>query len=166
MVKFFQTYNVLSQHQFGFRSGRNTSDAVLEFLDFCYNSLDSKCHLVAILLDLSKAFDTLDHGILISKLEHIGVRGEVLRWIASYLSDRKQFVTIYSHSSDFINITMGVPQGSVLSPLLFLIYINDMAKASRLLNFVHFADDTTVFSSGDDVTRLYEDVNRKLVIVD
>ena len=166
LIHFFESNDTLSAHQFGFRSGRDTSDAILQFLDLTYNSLDSKRHLIAVLLDLSKAFDTLDHDILVSKLSHVGVRGEMLRWIVSYLSKRKQFVTVNNNSSSLMDIEMGVPQGSVLGPLLFLIYINDMSKSSQVLNFVHFADDTTAFSSGSDVGQLFEDVNRELILVD
>jgi hypothetical protein len=166
LVRFFGVTNFFSIHQFGFRSGYETNDAILEFLDFSYKSLDSKRHLVSIFLDLSKAFDTLDHGILLAKLSHVGIRGRVLGWLSSYLTDRKQFTTVNDHCSDIKNIIMGVPQGSVLGPLLFLVYINDMSKSSDLLNFVHFADDTTLYLSGEDLTSLCNVVNSELLKVD
>ena len=124
IVKFLQVHNILSEQQFGFRTGRDTSDAVLEFLDHAYTALDSRNHLVAICIVLSRAFDTLDHGILLSKLEHVGVRGVVWEWLRSYLSDRKQFVTVNGSSSTLEPLIMGVPQGSVIGPLLFLSLIH------------------------------------------
>ena len=166
LVEYLDATSLLSNRQFGFRSGRDTSDAILEFLDHCYSSLDRRRHLIAIFIDLSKAFDTLDHDILISKLEHIGIRGAVLGWIESYLSDRSQFVTVNGCSSSPKPITTGVPQGSVLGPLLFLIYINDMSHCAENLDFVHFADDTTVFSVGSDVERLVNEASREFVRVD
>lgn len=166
LLNFLNENDVLSTRQFGFQSGRETNDAILEFLDTAYRSLDSKRHLATVFLDLSKAFDTLDHDILIAKLEHVGVRGEILRWLLSYLSVRKQFVSIGSASSSTRDISMGVPQGSILGPLLFLVYIDDMSNSSSFLNFIHFADDTTVFQSGSDMLGLIDDVNREFLKVD
>ena len=166
LLEYFNENNVLCKHQFGFRSGHDTSDAILEFLNHCYSSLDCRKHLLAIYIDLSRAFDTLDHCFLLGKLDHIGVRGSVLEWVRSYLTGRQQFVTVGDSSSPLEPLTMGVPQGSVLGPLLFLLYINDMSCSSNLLNFVHFADDTTVFLSGRDVSHLSDTVNVEFSKVD
>ena len=117
-------------------------------------------------MDFSKAFDTVNHEILMSKLQHNGIRGVMLSWFKSYLRNRKQYVSIKNFSSSISNITLGVPQGSVLGPVFFLLYINDMHRSSDQLRFVHFADDTAVFASDSDINGVHASVNRKLVGVD
>ena len=97
-----------------------------------------------IFIDLKKAFDTVNHSILLSKLNHYGVRGKAYDWFHSYLSNREQFLCINGHNSDSLSITCGVPQGSILGPLLFLLYINDLPNTSKLLSFHLFADDTNM----------------------
>ena len=98
-------------------------------------------------LDLSKAFDTLDHGILLEKLSHYGIRGNPLKLISSYLENRQQFVEFRNTKSSILQISTGVPQGSILGPLLFLIYINDFPSASSYFNCIMYADDTTLYSN-------------------
>ena len=102
---------------------------------------------INIYIDLSKAFDTLDHNILISKLQHYGIKGTALQLQLSYLSNRKQFVQYGDILSLKTDILMGVPQGSILGPLLFIIYINDMVHASELFKLIKFADDTTLITN-------------------
>ena len=113
-------------------------------------------------MDLSKAFDTLDHAILISKLEHYGIRGTALNWIKSYLYGRLQFTCINSVCSRTQRIKYGVPQGSILGPLLFLIYVNDIVNSSSLLKFIIFADDTTVIFSHCDMKLVFDTLNNEL----
>jgi len=162
LVSFFKLHNVFSPCQFGFRANSSTSDAILQFLNKLYESLDARKLSIAVFLDFSKAFDTVSHRILIRKLEHLGVRGIALEWFRSYLRDRKQYVEVDGIKSPLCNMNYGVPQGSVLGPTLFLIYINDMSRCSEVLNFIHFADDTTVSLSGECINSLTTLMNREL----
>ena len=114
--------NILCTNQFGFRKNSNTSDAIIEFLDYVYSSLDKKQSTIAVYLDFSKAFDTVNHEILMSKLHHNGIRRVKLSWFKSYLSNMKQYVSVKNSSSSKSNITLGVPQGSVLGPVLFFVH--------------------------------------------
>ena len=137
-------YYFMYTNQFGFRKNSNTSDAIIEFPDYVYSSLDSEQRNIAVYLDFSKAFETVNHNILMSKLRHHGVRGVMQSWFESYLSNRKQYVSIKNCRSSMSNITLGVPKGSVLGGVFFLLYINDMYRSSNQMRFVHLADDTTV----------------------
>ena len=110
------------------------------------NDEASKNRTLAVFLDLSKAFDTISHNILLKKLEHYGVRGICNNWFSSYLSNRKQYTQVNEHISSLKEITCGVPQGSILGPILFLIYINDISNSTEL-NLLSFADDTTIYCS-------------------
>jgi retron-type reverse transcriptase len=116
---------------------------------------------IAIFIDLKKAFDTVDHDILLKKLELYGIRNRANDWFKSYLSEREQFVTINGTNSENITIKCGVPQGSVLGPLLFLLFINDLPNATDILTLL-FADDTTFQVSGCDIPKLFEYANLEL----
>ena len=117
---------------------------------------------VGAFIDLQKAFDTVNHSILLQKLEHYGIRGVTLDWFTSYLSGRKQYVSVNGHTSAKLEITCGVPQGSVLGPLLFLIYINDLPNVSKYLSFYLFADDTNIYFKSHDLAHLQKIMNREL----
>ena len=163
--RFFQFHDVFTDFQFGFREKYSTSHALLSFVERATQALDKFCHMVGIFLDFSKAFDTINHEILLNKLYHYGIRGKALEWFRSYLSNRKQFVTFNNVNSQMLNIDCGVPQGSLLGPLLFIIYINDFHRSSKTLSFILFADDSNLFISHRDPLVLLRTLNSELIEV-
>ena len=125
-------------------------------------ALQKRNHVLGIFIDLSKAFDTIDHNTLIVKLNRYGIRGKALSLIESYLSRRTQYTEVFGEKSDSLIVKYGVPQGSVLGPLLFLLYINDISRASALGTFIMFADDTNIFVEGKTVEEAYTKGNELL----
>ena len=146
LYNYFKTNNLFYKNQYGFRDLHSTELASLELIDRVLNDLDAKNNPITVFMDLSKAFDTLDHNILIHKLKYYGVNGTALAWFSSYLTNRNQYVELNSVKSSLLPIKTGVPQGSILGPLLFLIYMNDIPQASSYFDFILFADDTSLKS--------------------
>ena len=126
------------------------------------NSFERNQFILGTFIDLSEAFDTVDHKILISKLKNIGVRGNNLKWLESYLNNRKQFIAYNNKYTSFETITCSVPQGSIIGPLLFLIYVNDLNQVLNILDPIMFADDTNFFYSHHQIKTLFETVNCEL----
>ena len=132
-------------HQFGFREKPSTTHALLLCTESIKHSIDNGKYGCGIFLDLQKVFDIVNHNILVKQLKHYGVRGNVLDWFRSCPCGRSQYVTVNGHVSDSLIITCGVPQGSVLGPLLFFIYVNDLPSISKILEFYLFADNRSIY---------------------
>ena len=136
--------NILNPNQYGFRKNRSTADAIVDMTQYIYDNLDQGETVISFFLDFSKAFDTVDHDILLYKLHLYGIRDIALNWFHSYLSGRLQYVSLDDFNSQVHLIDRGVPQGSILGPLLFLIFINDFPSCSNFFKFTLFADDSTL----------------------
>jgi len=165
MSSYVDQFSLLKKCQFGFRKSSSTVDAITEFWDNVCNAVDNRESVVSVFMDFQKAFDTVDHNILIRKLNILGFRGPVSSWFESYLSNRKHCVSINDTRSQLLHVNRGLPQGSVLGPLLFNLYINDMHAATSL-DVIHYADDTTVFRAGFDVAAIVHFINAELLRLD
>ena len=141
---------IFSSSQYGFRVGHSTEYAAIDLIDKITAQMDNNMIPFSIFLDLSKAFDTSDHVILLDKLKHYGINGKYIQLFESYLSNRHQYVEIDNIKFNTLRMTTGIPQGSILRPLLFIIYINDFPKSSNMFNFTSYADDTTLLSTLGD----------------
>ena len=158
-LSFFNDHKVFNKSQFGFRENHSTTHAILSLINKVATAIDRSTHTVGIFLDFSKAFDTINHNILLFKLSHYGIRGRPLEWFRSYLTNRSQFVFLNGSKSSSASVPCGVPQGSLLGPLLFITYINDISMSSDLLSFILFADDSNLFFSHPNPNHLLNIIN-------
>lgn len=159
VMNFMMKYDLLSKNQYGFQKGKSTVTAMIKLLNTLYEELDRGNKVLGIFLDLSKAFDLVDHSILLSKMEHYGFRGVVWDWFNSYLQNRVQYVQVNNSKSKKCTTSIGVPQGSVLGPLLYIIYVNDFNSN----NYVMYADDTSLLISGSNSKDIVSKSNTEIL---
>ena len=162
LYSFLETQNCFYPAQFGFRLNVSTNNALMSIIENIQTQLDEGKYCTGVFVDLKKVFDTVDHNILLRKLDYYGIRGIANEWFCSYLKKRKQFVSIQNNMSSIKEILTGVPQGSVLGPLLCLINIKDLHKSIRFSKTYHFADDTSIIQSNPLLDRLSKQVNKDL----
>ena len=162
LYAFLDYNNIIYDLQFGFRQQYSTSHALINITENIRKALDDGNIGCGVFVDLQKAFDTVDHQILLAKLNHYGIRGVSNDWFKSYLSNRNQYVSINGYESGLAAINCGVPQGSVLGPLLFLLYINDLNQAIKFCKVHHFADDTNLLCLSNSIKKLSKLVNADL----
>ena len=162
LYKYQTNEKLLYSKQFGFQTGLSTEHAIVKLVDQIYKSFEKDHYTLGVFIDLSKAFDTVYHTILIRKLKMCGIKGINLAWFHSYLTNSIQYISItLDLETDTKNICCGIPQGSILGPLLFLLYVNDLHNSSAL-DPIMFADDTNLFYEHKDLKTLFSLVNQEL----
>ena len=161
LMDFFEKNEIITSKQFGFMKKHSTEHAILDLKEYITQNLVNKKITAVLFLDLKKAFDSVSHPILLSKLSHYGIRGAPHALLASYLSDRRQYTSVDGFKSNLDFIRWGVPQGSVLGPLLFLLFINDLPNSCNLNSWL-FADDTALAESSDNFQDLQCHMNREI----
>ena len=162
IIAFLENFDILFENQFGLRKLHSSYMDLMVLTDKLIRSLENGECVIGVYLDFSKAFDTVDHEMLLSKLPHYGIKGNCLNWFQSYLFYRKQFVTYNGVSSPVNRITCGVPQGSILGPLLFLLYINDLGNICSSTTSILLADDTSIFKMGNNLKEMEYELNSEL----
>ena len=155
LYKHLSCNNIFYRKQFGFQEKNSTKHAIMQLVDQINCSFEKNIYTLDIFIDLSKAFDTVDHKIIITKLENYGVTGTNLRWFKSYLENRKQCISYENFYTSHIDIPYDVPQGSILAPLLFLVYVNAHYKTSDVLDPIMLANDTNLFYSYQNIGNLF-----------
>ena len=154
--------NLLFRKQFGFRKGHSTDHALIKLIDSIYDSFNQNKYTLGVFIDLSKAFDTVDHNILTDKLNFSGIKNNSIKCFLSYLSNTKQFVQAGAIKTSSLDIICRVPQGSILGPLLFIIYVNDFCSVSKIFEPTIFADDRNLFFSHKSIKKLFHIANLEL----
>lgn len=162
ILEFINKHSLLYKFQFGLRSGHSTSNALMIIVDKILGGFNEGDMTIGVFIDFSKAFDTVNHQILLNKLIKYGIRGPAYKWLTNYLHNRKQFVSYDSVTSSTGNISCGVPQGSILGPLLFILFINDMYKVSEKIYPILFADDSNIFIQGKNLSNITAILNEEL----
>ena len=160
LMDFFESNNSLYENQYGFRPKRSCEHALLNAQNILLESLSKGQISLLLLIDFSKAFDMVEHKILLDKLQHYGIRGPALKWLESYLSNRKQYVSINGSESSTTNIDYGVPQGSILGPLLFLVYVNDIPNLADFAKFILYADDANIILTANTIDVINEQLEK------
>ena len=155
IAKFLETKGTIHDYQFGFRTNHSTQHAIITLVDKITKSVDSGNIVINLFVDLRKAFDTVSHSILVKKVHANGIRGSILE-------NRTQFVSYNGKKSETKHITCGVPQGSILGPLFFIAYMNDIFHASKNLFNILYADDTSILLSGSDLQKFVREMNTEL----
>ena len=162
LYKFLVENNVLYQKQFGFQNAHSTEHAILQLVNQIKEAFSQIKYNLGIFLDLSKVSDTVNHNILLEKLKAYGIQSENLKWFRSYLSNRKQLILYDDFKTEMKIVKCGVPQGSILGPLLFLIFVNDLSNSTKVLDPVVFTNDTNLFCSNNNIRTLFEIANQEL----
>ena len=162
LMSHFDDNNLLDIKQGGFRQNHSTIDTTVKFTEDLYKNINQGLTTVAAFIDFRKAFDTVNHTILVNKLEYLGIKGDLLSWIRNYLTDRKQCVVANNCTSSNAKVTRGVPQGSVLGPLLFLAYINDLKSFLERSNHFLYADNTVIYCSGNNQHQIKQNLQADL----
>ena len=145
LYKYLTENNLLYCKKFGFQKGHSPEHAILQLVEQINQSFEKNEFNLGVFVDLSKAFDAVDHQILLKKIEYYGIAGNNRRCFENYLKDRQQFISLENNFTKRVTVTCGVPQGSILGPLLLLLYVNDLYHASKVLNPIMFVDDTNLF---------------------